>query len=102
MKNGRTLARTWHGPQHRSHRDHPVLVQGLGEVASAVAHVLWTAGFDVALQANAPPLAHRRKMAFADACWEGSAVLDVLICRQTHRIADCSPFEVMALSIPAP
>ena len=61
----------------------PVLVQGLGEAASAVAHVLWHAWIAVVLQADAPPLAHRRKMAFADVWWDGAAALDGLMCVET-------------------
>ncbi|MDB5731103.1 MAG: hypothetical protein JWQ03_998 [Variovorax sp.] len=52
----------------------PVLVFGGGDVGSAVAHVLFTAGFRVALHDGpAPPATPRRGMAFADAFFDGKA-----------------------------
>jgi len=53
-----------------------VLVLGLGDVASAVAHFLFLAGYTIALHASSPPKTHRRKMAFADAFWDGESELD--------------------------
>lgn len=58
----------------------PVLVLGLSEAASAVAHRLHRAGLAVALAAHAPPKVHRRAMAFADAWWDGTAALAGLAC----------------------
>lgn len=57
-----------------------VLVFGLGEVASAIAHRLQRDGRSVVLAADTPPKAHRRLMCFADAWWDGSAVLSGLAC----------------------
>ncbi len=49
----------------------PVLVLGAGDVGSAVAHALYTAGFNVALQdGHLPPATPRRGMAFADAFFD--------------------------------
>lgn len=61
----------------------PVLVLGAGDVGSAVAHVLFTAGSDVALQDGpTPPATPRRGMAFADAFFEGqSSLAGVTACR---------------------
>lgn len=54
----------------------PVLVLGAGDVGSAVAHVLFTAGVSVALQEGpSPPATPRRGMAFADAFFDGEASL---------------------------
>ena len=54
----------------------PVLVLGAGDVGSAAAHVLFTAGFRVALHDGpAAPTAPRRGMAFADAFFDGQARL---------------------------
>ncbi len=58
----------------------PILVFGLSEAASAVAHRLARAGRRVALAANAPPKVHRRRMSFADVWWDGTAVLSGLAC----------------------
>ena len=53
-----------------------VLVRGLNDVASAAAHRLFRAGYTVSIQhEDEPPKTHRRKMAFADAFFDGSAVL---------------------------
>lgn len=54
----------------------PVLVLGAGDVGSAVAHLLFSEGFRVALHDGpAPPTAPRRGMAFADAFFDGQASL---------------------------
>jgi xanthine dehydrogenase accessory factor len=52
-----------------------VLVCGSGDVASAVAHRLFAAGYLVLLAAEAQPTTHRRGMAFADAVFDGQAHL---------------------------
>jgi xanthine dehydrogenase accessory factor len=71
-----------------------VLVRGVGDVGSAVAHRLFGAGFAVLLHDGPQPSAPRRGMAFADAVFDGRAVLagveavradDLALCR------DCSP-----------
>jgi xanthine dehydrogenase accessory factor len=53
-----------------------VLVRGANDVASAVAHRLFTAGYAVVLHEEAEPTAARRGMAFADAVFDGSAELE--------------------------
>jgi xanthine dehydrogenase accessory factor len=55
-----------------------VLVRGVGEVGSAVAAVLFRAGYAVALHDEPAPTAPRRGMAFADAVFDGAASLDGL------------------------
>ncbi len=52
-----------------------VLVRGSGDVASAVAHALHSAGYAVALHEDGPPTTSRRGMAFADAVFDGTASL---------------------------
>ena len=60
----------------RQRSGYPVLVLGAGDVGSAVAHALFQAGRTVALQDGpAPPAAPRRGMAFADAFFDGKAML---------------------------
>jgi xanthine dehydrogenase accessory factor len=56
----------------------PVLVRGVGDVGSAVAAVLFRAGYKVALHDEPAPAAPRRGMAFVDAVFDGSAKLDGL------------------------
>jgi xanthine dehydrogenase accessory factor len=60
-----------------------VLVRGIGDVGSAVAHMLFQRGYAVALcDGPAPPTAHRRGMGFTDAVFDGSAKLDgVFACK---------------------
>jgi xanthine dehydrogenase accessory factor len=48
-----------------------VLVRGVGDVGSAVAVVLFRAGFAAALHDEPSPTAMRRGMAFADAVFDG-------------------------------
>lgn len=62
-----------------------VLVRGAGEIASAIAHLLFRKGTAVALQASRPPIAIRRPMAFSDAVFNGSAMLEGLT---AQRITD--------------
>jgi len=53
-----------------------VLVRGVGDVGSAVAHRLFSDGYAVAVHDSAQPATPRRKMAFADAVFDGAAKLD--------------------------
>jgi xanthine dehydrogenase accessory factor len=55
-----------------------VLVRGVGDVGSAVAVVLFRAGYAVALHDEPAPAAPRRGMAFADAVFDGMARFDGL------------------------
>jgi hypothetical protein len=60
-----------------------VLVRGIGDVGSALAHVLFRHGYAVVIHDGpAPPTAHRRGMAFTDAVFDGSVKLDgIFACR---------------------
>jgi xanthine dehydrogenase accessory factor len=53
-----------------------VLVKGAGDVGSAIAHALLRAGYRPLLVDVAAPTVARRRMAFADALFDGAAVLD--------------------------
>lgn len=57
-----------------------VLVRGIGDVGSAVAHALRGTGHAVAIHDFAAPPVHRRAMSFADALFDGRAELDGLVC----------------------
>ena len=52
-----------------------VLVRGVGDVGSAVAHRLFRAGFGLVLHDDPQPTTTRRGMAFADAVFDGRATL---------------------------
>jgi xanthine dehydrogenase accessory factor len=53
----------------------PILVRGIGDVGSAVAHRLFSAGYAVAIHDDPAPTTSRRTMAFTDAVFEGDAML---------------------------
>lgn len=53
-----------------------ILVRGSGDVGSAVAHALFRAGYAVVIHDSPLPTATRRKMAFTDAIFTGSAWLE--------------------------
>lgn len=68
-----------------------VLVRGLNDVASATAHVLFRAGYAVSIHhEHEPPKIHRRKMAFADAFFDGAAVLADITARRCATPAEMS------------
>jgi len=53
-----------------------ILILGANDIASATAHCLCTAGYSVVLQESSLPASTRRRMAFTDAVFDGSATLD--------------------------
>lgn len=62
------------------------LVRGLGDVGSAVAHRLFSDGYDVVIHDGPQPTTTRRKMAFADAAFDGAATLDGVEARRASDI----------------
>src|SRR5262249_38600630 len=58
-----------------------ILIRGVNEFGSAIAHQLWTAGIDVAIHDDPRPIDCHRWMAFTDAVFDGSATLDGLTAR---------------------
>ncbi len=58
-----------------------ILILGVGDVGSAVAHRLFRSGNLVIIQDEARPAATRRHMAFADAIFDGEAQLTGVIAR---------------------
>jgi xanthine dehydrogenase accessory factor len=62
-----------------------VLVRGSNDVASAVAHRLFSAGHAVVLVDGPAPAATRRRMAFADAVFAGRAVLAGVVAERVDR-----------------
>jgi len=61
-----------------------VLVRGVGDVGSAVAVALFRAGYHVALHDEPAPATIRRGMAFADAVFDGTAMLDGLTAQRAE------------------
>lgn len=62
------------------------LVRGTGEIASGVAHALHRAGFPVVLHDVATPAWTRRRMAFADAVFDGEAHLSGVTARRIEAL----------------
>lgn len=61
---------------NREKLDMRILVRGSNDVASAVAHRLFGAGYGVVIHDDPKPTVTRRKMAFADAIFDGEAMLE--------------------------
>ncbi len=59
-----------------TNRELRVLVRGIGDVASAVAHRLFRVGHPVVIHTDPRPTITRRGMAFADAVFDGEAILE--------------------------
>lgn len=64
-----------------------VLVLGIGDVGSAVAHLLFRAGQLVTIQDEPRPASCRRRMAFVDAMFDGEAQLTGVIARLVRSTA---------------
>ncbi len=64
-----------------------VLVRGSGDIASAVAHVLFRAGYGVVIHESPQPTTTRRKMAFANAVFDGSAILEGVECKRVDNLS---------------
>ncbi len=72
-----------------------VLVRGSGDIGSAVAHGLFQAGYAVLMHELPQPTVIRRKMSFADAVFDGSAVLEGV---NSERVDDLSLLSELLLS----
>ncbi|MCC6176646.1 MAG: hypothetical protein IT305_15160 [Chloroflexi bacterium] len=64
-----------------------VLVRGLNDVGSAVAHALVRAGYPVVMHDGPAPTTSRRGMAFADAAFDGEAALAGIVARRLDDLA---------------
>jgi xanthine dehydrogenase accessory factor len=78
----------------------PVLVRGVGDVGSAVAAVLFRAGYRVALHDQPTPATPRRGMAFTDAVFDGVAVLDGLTARRIENPTDLRRVLIVGAPLP--
>jgi xanthine dehydrogenase accessory factor len=63
-----------------------ILVRGTGDVASAVAHLLFSEGHRVACHDLTAPTHARRGMAFADTAFEGFATLEGVLARRASSL----------------
>jgi len=61
-----------------------IVVRGIGDVGSAVAHRLFTAGYRVVINDGPTPMTTRRGMSFADAVFDGHAILDRVHAVRAH------------------
>jgi xanthine dehydrogenase accessory factor len=61
-----------------------VVVRGIGDVGSAVAHQFFLEGYAVVIHDEPTPTTTRRGMAFADAVFDGSAILDNVHAVRAH------------------
>src|SRR5262249_50682994 len=82
----RRLAPLLYDPPVRTQRV-KVLVRGIGDIGSAVAHRLFREGYAVVLHDVPIPTTTRRGMAFADAVFEGHAALEGVHAVRAHDLA---------------
>ena len=62
-----------------------MLVRGIGDIGSAVAHRLFGAGYRVVIHDVPAPASARRGMAFTDAIFDGTVVLaSMVVNRRRH------------------
>lgn len=72
-----------------------ILVRGVGDIGSAVAHRLFHEGYSVVVHDDPKPASTRRGMAFADAIFDGQALLDGV--RAVHAYGFDQVKEVLAV-----
>ncbi len=68
-----------------------VVVRGVGEIGSAVAHAAFRSGRAVVIHEPSVPLTARRHMSFADAIFDGVARLEGVCARRVTGFADLAP-----------
>lgn len=64
-----------------------VIVRGIGDVGSAVAHTLFHLGYAVVIHDGPAPTTSRRRMAFTDAVFDGRASLEGLTAERVDDLA---------------
>ena len=77
-----------------------VLVRGCGDVGSAVAHVLFSAGYRVLIHDRPKPPHARRGMAFTDALFDGLARLAGLLAKRARDAKDAQYMAPCRRAIP--
>lgn len=69
--------------------DNCVIVRGGGDLASGVIHRLYRCGYRVLILECEKPSAIRRKVAFCEAVYDGTAVVEEVLCRRGDSLEDC-------------
>lgn len=77
-----------------------VLVRGVGDVGSAVAHRLWTAGHAVVIHDGPWPAISRRRNAFTDAVFDGEAELEGVRAVFLPELAELEPCLARRAGVP--
>jgi len=77
-----------------------VLVLGVNDVASAVAHRLWSDGYAVVLISEPQQVVTRRGMAFADAVFDGEAELEGVVARRVGSVPEAERLLTERTAIP--
>jgi len=72
---------------NREKLDLRILVRGSNDVASAVAHRLFQAGYGVVIHDDSKSTATRRKMSFTDAIYDGEVALDGVLAKRVGRFS---------------
>jgi xanthine dehydrogenase accessory factor len=72
---------------NREKIDLRILIRGSNDVASAVAHRLFRAGYSVVLHDDPKPTVTRRKMAFADAIFDGETILEGVTAKRVDHLS---------------
>ena len=69
--------------------DKCVIVRGGGDLASGVIHRLHRCGYRVLILECEKPSAIRRKVAFCEAVYDGTAVVEGVLCRRADSLEEC-------------
>lgn len=66
-----------------------IVIRGGGDLASGVIHRLHQCGYRVLILECEQPSAIRRKVAFCEAVYDGTAVIEGVCCRRIQKTAEC-------------
>ena len=77
-----------------------VVVRGVGDIGSAVAHRLFLSSCAVAIHDDPKPTTTRRGMAFTDAVFDGRATLEGVDARRAHDLAQVEELLASRRAIP--
>ena len=69
--------------------DKYVIVRGGGDLASGVIHRLHRCGYRVLILECEKPSAIRRKVAFCEAVYDGTAAVEGILCRRIDSLEEC-------------
>lgn len=66
-----------------------VIVRGGGDIATGTIYHLYQCGFQVLILECAQPTAIRRKVAFCEAVYDGTATVEGVCCRRISDLSEC-------------